>query len=50
MLQELTKEELLFIDGGHNGDSYRAGKAVGEAVAKLGTLAGFVLVFLMPKS
>ena len=28
MLQELAREELLFIDGGHNGNSYRAGKPV----------------------
>jgi hypothetical protein len=33
MLQELAREELLFIDGGHNGDSYRAGKAFGKALS-----------------
>ena len=37
MVQNLTKTELLYINGGHNGESYEAGVAIGRFISKAGT-------------
>lgn len=51
MLQELNKAELVSIDGGHEGESYRAGVAVGKFLTKAGTILGLAALFLFaPKS
>lgn len=47
---DLTIEEMLLIDGGHKGVAYQIGHAIGEAANVIGTAAGFVALFLMPKS
>lgn len=51
MLQELNKVELVAIDGGHEGESYKAGVAVGEFMTKVGTIMGIIGVLIFaPKS
>lgn len=50
MIQELTFNEKLLINGGHDGVAYEAGKSFGEFVRKAGTLLGIAALFFMPKS
>jgi len=49
MLVELKKNELVEVNGGHHGDSYSAGVAVGEFVRKAGTILGVAVLLFMPK-
>lgn len=48
--QELTQVELIEINGGHDGESYQAGVAVGRFISKAATLVGLVGFLLAPKS
>lgn len=51
MVQNLTKTELLSINGGHNGESYEAGVAVGRFISKAGTFLSLAaLIIFAPKS
>lgn len=45
-LQNLTKNEMTIINGGHDGDAYNWGKACGKALQIVGALA----LFFIPKS
>lgn len=50
MLEELTIEECININGGHNGTSYNIGRIVGDAVARAAVVIGIAVLILMPKS
>lgn len=50
MLVELKKNELVEVNGGHHGDSYNAGVAVGKFLTKATTIFAIAAIILMPKS
>lgn len=47
---ELTKVELIEINGGHDGESYQAGVAVGRFISKAATFFGIAALIFAPKS
>ncbi|WP_312081835.1 hypothetical protein [Empedobacter sp.] len=49
MLQKLSNEEMININGGHDGTAYNAGKAVGEAITKVGAFLGVIAYIIVPK-
>ncbi|CAM3430711.1 hypothetical protein [Empedobacter stercoris] len=49
MLKNLTKDEMINIDGGHDGTAYEAGAAVGKFLNKAAVVIGLVAVFIIPK-
>jgi len=45
-LNSLNEEELYQINGGHKGEAYEAGKAVGEMLSKLAGAIEKLIIFL----
>lgn len=46
MLLELNKQELLLIEGGHDGEAYNAGKNFGIGLKKTAVLIGILAFFI----
>lgn len=49
-MEDLKFDELIEINGGHQGPAYQAGVEVGHFLTGLATVAACVAIFLMPKS
>ncbi len=49
-MDNLSIEENMTIAGGHDGVAYKLGHALGQTVKFVGTVAGVVVLFFIPKS
>lgn len=48
-LIELTKEESLSVEGGHNGTAYRVGKSFHDVIMLFGDIAKDIIIGLVVK-
>jgi hypothetical protein len=48
-LIELSKEESLSVEGGHNGTAYRVGKSIHDVIMLFGEVAKEIAIGLLVK-